>query len=101
MHIGDRFLWRQETHTPSAGEAVEAALPVDRAKLSYGSTPNGGAPPLRRPVLIGHEKHEQVIARTAAYLSTGERRDLEARYLRGSGRALFDARFVKLEMRPP
>lgn len=42
-----------------------------------------------------------MIPRAPAYFSAGERRDLEARYLRVMGRALFDdvAHLIKLEMR--
>jgi hypothetical protein len=122
MHIGDRFLWRLEIPCPSAGDEIQAVLHLDRAKLSYGPygfdfrrgrsergelvltlTPDGGAYPLQRPVLTGHERHEQVIPRAPAYLSDAERRDLEARYLRVLGRALFDdvAHLIKLEARLP
>ena len=76
MQIGDRFLWRLVTPHSSADEAVEAVLRLDRARLSYGPyvfdfrkrrseggelvltlTPDGGTVPVRRPLLIGHEKH--------------------------------------------
>ena len=44
-----------------------------------------------------------MIPRAPAYLSDAERRDLEARYLRALGRALFDdvAHLIKLEARLP
>ena len=86
MHIGDRFHWQLETPHPSAGEAVEAVLRLDRAKPSYGPyvfdfrkgrsvrgelvltlTPNGGVYPVRRPLLIGHDRHEQLIPRAPAH----------------------------------
>ena len=118
MQSGDRFHWQLKSSHPQAGEAVEAVLRLDRAKLSYGPylfdfrkgrtatgelilmlTPDGGPYPLRRPLLIGHDRHEQVIPRAPAYLSDGQRQDLEARYLRVLGRALFNdvSHLVKLE----
>ena len=121
MQNDDRFHWQLETPHPPTGGTIEAVLRLDRATLSYGPylfdfkrgrtehgelvltlKPDGGDPP-RRPVLIGHDSHEQVIPKAPAYLSTRERRDLEARYLRVLGRALFDdvAHLIKMEMSLP
>ena len=122
MQSDTRFVWQLKSPSLSADDAVDAALGLDSAKLSYGPyffdfwkarshdgqlvltlTPDGEAYPARRPVLIGHRKHEQAVPRPPAYLRAGERERFEDEFLRVFGRGLFNdvAHLVKLELRLP
>ena len=105
MQSGDPYTWQSMSPPSAAGDPVEAALGLEQAKLSCGPyvfdvvrarsphgelvlilTPDGGAHPDRRPDLIGHREHRQVIPHAPAYLRAEEREHLEAR-LRARARA--------------
>ena len=122
MQRDDRFQWQLRAPQPTTGEAIEAALALDEAKLTYGPylfdfakrrspsgelvltlTPNSGPYPDRRPVLIGHERHEQVVPEAPDSISAVVRGQLEARYLQTLGRALCNdvAALIRWEMRLP
>ena len=80
MQSGDHYTWQLKPPPSAAGDSVETALGLDRAKLGCGPyvfdfirarsprgelvlilTPDGGTSSDRRPALIGHREHEQVI----------------------------------------
>ena len=122
MRSGDHYTWHLESPPSEAGDPVETALGLDRARLGCGPyvfdfirarsprgelvlilTPDGGASLGRRPAPISHREHEQIIPSAPAYLRAEARERLEARYVQVLGRALFDdvAHLIKLEMRHP
>ncbi len=111
------FIWRLSESPSPAGDAVEAALRLEVAKLSYGPlefefaksrAPGGevvltlrldGATPMaERTNLLAH--NEQLVPRAPKSLPAKERASLEARYLEILGRGLFDdvAHLVRLEL---
>ena len=119
MHNGNRFGWRLKAPHPVVGDDVEAALALDSAKVSCGPysfdfakgrsasgelvltlTQRGGVDSLSEPVVLGPRRHEQVVPPAPAYLQAASRHELESRYARVLGRALFKdvAHLVELEV---